>query len=140
MEIFQAGKFIVVTEFLNKLLEKIMKKLLCAVLLTLSFNVFAGDRDGIWQIGATGYLSIHERNNVLVVVRLNPFTQEWDVLSGTRKDDEAKVSSLISFVDTELKITFLSDSRLRVHQVYCHEDGGECLLPDNVPFMGNKIW
>ena len=115
-----------------------MKKLLCAVLLTLSFNAFSGEYDGIWQSGALRYVSVYERNDILILIWLNPYNQQWDVYSAIREGKTATARTFMSPVEAEIEITFLSDTSFSAVQNFCH--GEECLLPDGMQFSGNKIW
>ena len=115
-----------------------MKKLIFAVLLTLSFNTYAEDYTGIWQAGALGYISVHEHNNTQFLIWLNPYNQQWDVYRAIRKGNKAIAKTYMSSVEAEIEITFLSDRSFSAVQNFCH--GDECLLPDGSPFRGNKIW
>ena len=115
-----------------------MKKLLFAVLLTLSFNTFAENYTGIWQAGGLGYVSWHEKGDMVFFIWLNPYDQEWDVYSAIREGNKATAKTYMSSVDAEIEITFLSDTSFSAVQTFCHGDG--CLLPDGMKFGGNKIW
>lgn len=74
-----------------------MKKFIAAMLFTVSTNSFAaGPYDGIWSIDPYGYVTISEKDGVMIAVInwTDTYSGYWMAYSGTRVDNKVELRSL----------------------------------------------
>jgi len=122
--------------------EKNMKKILFGVLVLICSAVEAeGVYDGIWQSEGIGYFSVHEKEGIIIAIRLENNTAGWEAFSGKLSGNTTRIETLISDVHAVLNVTFTSETTFSAIQESCVAPlGGTCLLPDGFTFNGNKVW
>lgn len=122
-----------------------MKKIVCAVLLFFASSVMAdeGKFDGIRYSDVIGYISVHERNGIMIVIRLSESMRLWEAHMGPRNGNTFRIETIKSpGAITVTNITMTSDITFSATQESCRVTDFiySCLLPDGYTFTGTKIW
>lgn len=121
-----------------------MRKLLLALLLTLSFTTaFAsnGKYDGIYQ-SAAGLVTVQENNGTMVFVLLNSDTGWYNPAVGNRSGNVFKLESLMAPIDAKYTVSILSDTKMSVIQTSCKPlyNNVTCKYRDGTVFTMDKVF
>ncbi len=124
-----------------------MKKSLLAVALLLlpTTSFAAGPFDGIYTMninGLIGYASVHENNNSMIIVTLEPSPNDstWEALSGVRNGNSATLNSILGTVNLEVSIVFIDNFNGNATIISCIGDDDDCDFPNGTVINMNKIF
>ena len=127
-----------------------MKKFIAAMLFTVSANSFAaGPYDGIWLIDPYGYVTISEKDGVMIaVINFNDtYSGYWMAFSGARVDNKVELQLLnvpdnYTGVDMTLNATITSDTTFTARQISCTplSEWDKCILENDTVINGTKVW
>ncbi len=101
-----------------------------------------GGYDGIWDAGPVGYLSIHEKNGTLIVIRLSD-NYYWEAYSGElNKNQSFLMQTLVAEVQVVFNATFTSANHFSATLQSCRplSPSVRCLFPDGFSFQGIRVW
>lgn len=117
-----------------------MNKIVIIALLAISMPAMsAGKYDGIWDSKELGYISLHENNGQIIVVRLEKDLGFWEASSGTLIGNTVRLNTIVSDVTSVIDVTLTSDTTYTATQVSCRPISN-CQLPDGYTFTGSKIF
>ncbi len=117
-----------------------MKIAIAAVMFFISLPaISAGPYDGIWNAQNLGYISVHENNGQIIIIRLQKDLGYWEALMGPRNGNTIRLESIVSSVNVVLNVTMTSDTTFTATQESCTPDT-TCILPDGFSFTGLKIF
>jgi hypothetical protein len=119
-----------------------MKKIIFAVSCLFSSLAIAagGPYDGIWYSEMAGYISVHENNGTIVVIRLSEDMSLWDAHIGPRNGATFRVETIMTqSAHSVINVTMTSDTTFSAIQESCYPRIW-CLMPDGAGFSGTKVW
>lgn len=121
-----------------------MKKFLVAILFLVPNQSFAaGPYDGIWAIFPYGYLTISERDNILIVVTLVTDDEDgrWAAYQGPRNGNTARLQTIYGNAQVIIDTNFDSDTTSRATIVSCQPNPGYiCAFPVGTILNASKVW
>ncbi|PTQ86897.1 hypothetical protein [Nitrosomonas ureae] len=121
-----------------------MKRYLLAIaLLGSSYSYAAGPYDGIWAMFPYGYLTISERDNILIVVTLVTDEEDgkWSAYQGGRNGNFARLQTIYGNAQVIVDTSFDSLTTAKATIVSCEPNPGYiCLFPPGTVLNASKVW
>lgn len=91
------------------------------ILMLPCFAQASGPYDGIWRTShnGEGYLTIHERNTVIIAAGHDVEDRTWEAFDGVREGNVINLSMIFGLGQASIRITFDSETRGRITVLSC---------------------
>lgn len=121
-----------------------IKNLIFAIMFLISSPTFAsGLYDGIWALFPYGYITLTERENVLIAVVLATDDDDggWEAYQGPRNGNTARLNTIFGNAQVTVDVNFESDTTMKATIVSCRPNPDYyCLFPAGTVLNINKVW
>jgi hypothetical protein len=98
--------------------------------------------DGIWQTSESGFSTVNQNGNMIIVIGLDTEDGRWGASSGILEGNQSIISTIISGgAQIISRVEFTSLTTATATLISCIPDPGfVCLAPNGFTFVINKVF